>query len=858
MNKQRKIWYLVILASLFLIVFIWLVHWGNKRNSASHAEIIQLGQIVATIYRMNSAIAIMQENSTGYYLTGDPYFRKRQAQVSARLDSLARSTRQLTNDAAIKQRIDTLQGLLKTRQALSDSIIYWYDHHLLSGEKDFFKKAFLLADQYDTYYRQVFNEESGILKTRIKENYHIIHNTLLALLSSGSIALIGVLIVFWRINKIFLDRKRQAEKKIQEGEYKYRKLIDNARVVLFTTNVEGIFTFVNGRAKSIMGYTAEELVGKTYKNLIAPEYLAQVENNYKQQRELNLSESEFEFPILRKDGEIKWVEQMCSLMYDEKENLTGFQCIIKDIDEQKRLQLDMKEIEDNKREYQLLLQAILDYSPSLIFVKDIDSKYLIINKKFENIFRLIGRDIIGKDDNVFNSVDASAGFHADDQWVIRNKEQKRVVQVLDTPAGPRNYMVTKFPLMKASGEVGGVCGIAVDISDQIQREKELELARQKAEEAEKTQEHFLAHVSHEIRTPLNGIMGMTGLLKETALTEEQEDYVKIIFNSSETLLYLINDLLDTAKIKAGKISLEHIEFNLKKTIAKTVSGLQYRAKEKGLEFITKMAGEIPDVLMGDPYRLTQILLNLLVNSIKFTATGSVTLATSMIRKDKELVWIQFDVRDTGIGIPSDKIDGLFKEFNQVHTDTTRKYGGTGLGLHITEKLVKLQNGFITVTSELGGGSCFSIQIPYAYNDNESSAPGVNTSQLKGNELKGLTILSVEDNEINQKVTGRILQKANANALFAANGKEAIASLKQHPVDLVLMDLMMPEMDGFEATEIIRKELKLNMPIIVLTGTALKTEQERCMDIGASAYLTKPFSAFDLLNLINNLLKKEAD
>lgn len=855
-RKGKKIWPWVSVALLVLVVFIALVYWGRKQNRYSHENILRMGKVIATTYRINSSMAWVEQLANAYYHSGNPRFKQSIRQADRILDSLMLSAQELTTGYMWqKGQMDSLQILLNKRIAITDSIVLMRDIPANSDYLTFALKELALDSTYHAYYSSVINEGSSILRGSIQDNYSIIRKALLLLFAVGLLTLIILVFIFIRINNIIKKRKKVIDRTLRDREEQYRSLIENARVVMYTTDIEGKFIFVNGRAEAFTGYTAKELLGNSYEMVITPESFPQVKDYYIQQIKLNFPESELEIPIRRKDGSIKWVHQLAVLRYDDDGRIRGFQCIVKDIDEQKKLELNMQEMEEHKKRYQFLLQALMDNSPSLIFVKDIESKYLVINRRFEQIFALAGKDIIGKDDYFFNSAEATRGFHESDQWVLRNKKQRSSVEMVETTDGPRSYMVTKFPLINAEGEVVGVCGIATDISDQINKTRELELARKKAEEAEKAQEHFVAHVSHEIRTPLNGIIGMTNLLKDSALTAEQQDFVKIISSSSETLLYLINDLLDTAKIKAGRLTLEKISFNLGELINKTLPSLIFRAKEKKITLKSDLSPEIPPVIIGDPYRLSQILLNLLGNALKFTHEGSVSLQTLVKSKERKDIWIQFVVEDTGIGIAADKIMTLFKEFSQASTDTSRKYGGTGLGLSITEKLVKLQGGQIEVESEDGKGSRFTICIPYGYEEAEGKEkPNVSDGRLLEVSLKGVNVLIVDDNVINQKVAGKILQNAGANTIFASTGKEAVGYLAHNSSpEVVLMDLMMPEMEGYEATLKIRNELKLQIPIIAMTATTFEEERKRCMEVGMNGYISKPFSARELIRLINGFV-----
>ena len=391
--------------------------------------------------------------------------------------------------------------------------------------------------------------------------------------------------------------------------------------------------------------------------------------------------------------------------------------------------------------------------------------------------------------------------------------------------------------------------------------KELEEEKSRAEHSEKAKEQFLANMSHEIRTPMNAIMGMTRLLLEKTPREDQLKYLNAIKQSSDNLLIIINDILDLSKIEAGKINFETIDFDLAEQIKSVYTTIKLNADEKGLALKYTIADDVPVKIIGDPYRLNQILLNLAGNAIKFTESGSVLINVSTMERSDDHVKIKFEIKDSGIGIAQDKLDYIFNMFTQESSSTTRKFGGTGLGLAICKKLVELQGGTIYVESETGKGSAFSFILNYGIQQidtiNEQTEIPVDYHTA---QLKNISILLAEDNEFNQMVAVDSIQDAieGVQIDLAKNGKEAVEMVKQKQYDLVLMDIQMPEMDGHEATRIIRKnpDAKINsIPIIAITASVIKAEVDKCFESGMNEFVGKPFSTEELLDKISKVLHK---
>lgn len=507
--------------------------------------------------------------------------------------------------------------------------------------------------------------------------------------------------------------------------------------------------------------------------------------------------------------------------------------IVSKFKELKKLSPDKDQVASIDRLVSLLNDEI-QFSDEVIFQYDLNpEKAVNLLKKGKG--RYLMTEII-KEFGKINDIEKTKF----EEIIHRNKRASELVVRMDTSA-----YVFAFLLVSLC-----IWFLFRDINKREKLEKELVETKKRVEEASVIKEQFMANMSHEIRTPMNAIIGFNDRLIKTKLNDEQQEYVAAVKTSGENLLTIINDILDFSKIEAGMVTIEHIRFNLHELLQNVYKLFFLKAKEKNISLRLHYPKDIPEFLMGDPTRLTQILINLVGNALKFTGQGNIDITVEVIKDDIQNATVQFKVKDTGIGILEEKISEVFERFTQAESDTSRIFGGTGLGLSIVKKLVELQSGTITVESKKEEGSLFIFTIPY------KKAPVV-ASTLKTSPEKihhavandKIKILIVEDNLLNQKLAAFMITDFGYAFDICGNGKLAVDKLEQDVYDLVLMDIQMPEMDGYEATGVIRKKLKLNIPIVAMTAHAMPGEKDKCLGFGMTDYISKPIKETDLHNLI---------
>jgi PAS domain S-box-containing protein len=647
--------------------------------------------------------------------------------------------------------------------------------------------------------------------------------------------------------------KANLEKSLKEISG-YKKAIDESSIVAITDS-KSIINYVNDNFCKTSMYSRSELIGKTHK-LVNSKYHS---STFMKLLWDTISVGKVwhgEIKNKTKAGEFYWVDTTIVPFQDELGEIYQFVSISYDITDKKMLsQYTLSLIEASRDPLVTISKVgkIMDMNEAMVRVTGF-SREALKGTDFKNYFLETQ-----KASEVYKEV-FSKGFVADFPLTIKDGKLTDVLF---------NGSVYKDDL----GVVLGAVIVARDITEQKRIENELteakvfaelatsfaeeekekaERATLIAEEAMRSKQQFLSNMSHEIRTPMNAIIGFTKVLLKTDLTEKQNEYFSAIKISGDALIVLINDILDLAKVDAGKMVFEKTPFSLSNSIPSMLHLFETKLKEKNLKMIVKLDTKIPSTLVGDPIRLHQIILNLVSNAIKFTLEGEITVELKLLSQNKEQATIEFSVQDSGIGIPSDKLASIFENFQQATSETSRIFGGTGLGLAIVKQLVESQGGSVRVVSEINKGSTFSFVLSF------------NKSSEKANEeivfvqptidTKNIHILVVEDIPINQLLMKTILDDFGFQRDIAANGKIAIQMMKEKQYDIILMDLQMPEMNGFEATEYIRNTLKLKVPIIALTADVTTVDVAKCKAAGMNDYMSKPLDERILYTKIMEYVK----
>jgi PAS domain S-box-containing protein len=635
-----------------------------------------------------------------------------------------------------------------------------------------------------------------------------------------------------------IDERMRRERNLVEQREFIQCVLDTDPNLIFVKDRRGNLLFVNQALARLFNVRPEDLINKSYAT--ARKEKLDLFNQTDARVLANQETLTMEEPVTLRSGEVRWLRTTKTPL----RRADGEMCVLGisvDITERKRG-------EQAREEQKEFLQTLIDTLPDVVFAKGRDGRLILVNTAFTRVTGITEQEALGTTVFELLAPDEAAVAAEMDQAVFRTGEVARIEEWVTAHSGIRSLFETfKVPHRNARGETIGLIGVSREITERKQFEHELVLAKEQAEAATVAKSQFLANISHEIRTPLNGVIGMTSLLLTTELDAEQADYVQTIQASGHTLLALINDVLDFSKMESEHLSLEAQPFDLASCIARAVSMSSPLAREKGLRVVTRLAADLPRHVVGDSIRLCQVLGNLINNAVKFTDRGEVTLTAGIRTRSGNDLDLLFAVRDTGIGIPGDKLHTLFERFTQVDTSTTRRHGGSGLGLAISKRLVERMGGSIWMESALGEGSTFSFTIRSAVPCEE---------ELRGLALldkmhrtvpdpatRALRILVAEDNAINRKVAMALLDQLGHAADLANNGSEVLAALEKSRYNIVFMDLHMPIMDGLATTQAIaaRWTAGARPVIIAMTADAMQGDRERCLAAGMQDYLSKPVS-----------------
>jgi len=648
---------------------------------------------------------------------------------------------------------------------------------------------------------------------------------------------------------INITERKKIEEQIRLSEARYKGIFDNSLALICTHDLNGILLDVNKASVDTFEYPREELVGSSLEKLIPEDKKTEFELSYLDVIR-NSGKAEGIMVALSKQGRKIYLLYHNYLVVNDSEKpyVIGFS---QDITARFDAERALKKSEEKYR------NIIANMNLGLLEV-DKDENILYANNSF--------CEMSGYDFEEIRGRNASSIFWNDEHSVLSHDVQRRrldgnsdayELKTRNKKGEYKWWLISGAPSFDQKGNFVGSIGIHLDITLQKTLEHELRKAKSDAELSAQAKEVFLANISHEIRTPMNAILGIGRLLAKTHLGTQQKFYLNTIHNAANNLLVIINDLLDFSKIEAGKLTLEHIGFDLNATIRNAIQILNHRAEEKGLLLSYELDHGIVPVLLGDPYRLNQVLMNFLSNSLKFTEQGKVLISCSLLAEDQKSQEIEFKVIDTGIGMSQEFQSNLFDKFSQEDESVTRKFGGTGLGMSISKQILELMGGTIRVESRKNEGTTISFCIRFPKGNAEDLAER-QYSSIDAQILKGKRILLVEDNDMNRLLANTILSQYGADIDEAANGSIAIDLLKHNVYDLILMDIQMPVKDGIETTRYIRSNIDTGIPIIALTANAYRKEEERCLKAGMNDFISKPFEEAKIVQVVAEWLGRETE
>ena len=644
-------------------------------------------------------------------------------------------------------------------------------------------------------------------------------------------------------------------------------IFNSANFSSIATDAKGVIQIFNVGAERMLGYAASDVLNKItpadisdplelksrakalsveLSTPITPGFEALV---FKASRGI---EDIYELTYIRKDGSRFPAVVSVTALRDADGDIIGYLLIGMDNTARKVVEAEQKKLDQRLRDQQFYTRSLIESNIDALMTTDPSGIITDVNKQMEALTGSTRDELIGAPfKDYFTDPDrAEAGIRlvlsetkvTDYELTARTRDGKETVV---------SYNATTF--YDRSRTLQGVFAAARDVTEQKRIESELQRAKANAESASRSKSDFLASMSHEIRTPMNAIMGIAELLARTPLSAEQDKYVQIFRRAGDNLLNLINDILDLSKVEAEQLELERTRFSLAEHLDKAMEMVAARAQEKGLSLRCEVAPDVPRELVGDPTRLRQVLLNLLGNAVKFTETGEVSLRVALEGEASALATLRFTVTDSGIGIPEAKLENVFERFTQADSSTTRRFGGSGLGLTISKRLVELMGGRFEVRSDLGVGSVFAFNVPFETWKSQARIAAPQTRSETSGPLRSLRILLVEDSPDNCTITIAYLQNTPYLVEIAETGAIACGMFSERLYDLVLMDRQMPVMDGLTATRRIRAWEYANgraaTPIVALTASALKGDREQCLAAGCTAFLTKPIRQDVLLKAI---------
>ena len=626
-----------------------------------------------------------------------------------------------------------------------------------------------------------------------------------------------------------------------------QKFALDEHAIVSITDTQGNITYANDRFCDISGFAREELLGLNHRVINGsyhpPAFFQHLWETIEQGQVWR-----GDIKNRHKDGGDYWVSATIVPLLGPSGRPEQYIAIRTDITQSKAIEA---QLEDQLRFVEVLLEA----TPTALYLKDRSGRFIRVNRAFEELLGVDRSQWVGR---------SSAELGGDDVLMVDPERDRQLFETgvaqtfeasfIHRPTGEtRQGLFRKAPITNASGEVTGLVANIVDITDRTEMELALRRATRHAQAANSAKSEFLANMSHEIRTPMNGVIGMTDLALETDLDEVQREYLEVVKTSAQSLMVILNDILDFSKIEAGRLDIESVVFNLAGLMTDTLKALRPRAVQKGLSLALELGSTLPRQVRSDPGRLRQILTNLCDNAIKFTTKGQVVIRLDGSPAQEGAWTLHMSVQDSGIGIDPEKQRRIFEAFSQADSSTTRRFGGTGLGLTICSRLANLMGGRIWLESQPGQGSTFHVAIQakvVAVSHRSAATPEVGAEASRP-PMRSLQVLLAEDNPVNQLVATTMLKKWGHTVVTAENGQQALDLFVQHPWDLVLMDVQMPVMGGLEATQLIRSQepAGTHTPIVAMTANAMASDRLICLEAGMDEHLAKPFTAATLMALL---------
>lgn len=637
----------------------------------------------------------------------------------------------------------------------------------------------------------------------------------------------------------------------RQGEERYRGVFSGASVGIVLVGGDGRILDCNAAWAQILERPVEEIKMSNWRDVPSAADQAGHWDIFRQVLSGRLAPRQTELTFEAPRGGTKYIDLGLSRLPLEKGEV-GILCVAIDITARRMAENHLRQSELKLFRQLKLQEALIDAMPLPVFVKDAEGRYSLLNQAFSDFLGKPAEEIRGRTVYEIAPGDLARVYHQADLDLMRRGGKQIYETVVEAKdSGRRQVVFHKAVFQAPEGDPGGIIGVVLDVTERKALEESLLQAKDSAEKSVRARTEFLAVMSHEIRTPMNGLMGMVQLLEKAELLDREKNFIRVMRSSCEALLALLDDILDVTKLDTGHFVYERIDFDLPNLVDSLGQLMSARAREKGLNF----AIEVPEGLgwvKGDPGRLRQILLNLIGNAIKFTDRGGVKVKLERVGEGSGKTTVRFQVIDTGIGIPDESLPGIFEPFSQAEASISRRFGGTGLGLAIVKRLVEGMGGTVGASSKPKEGSVFHFQLPF-----EAGLSGLVSSGTDADYPKNLSVLVVDDVEINRMVAEGLLELDGHRVSFAVSGEEAMSKIASERFDVVLLDLLMPGIDGYEVAKRIRNlpaEGAASTPILAMTASVNHADRDRAQASGMNGFLPKPLNLKDIRGQLNQVLR----